>query len=58
MKVPDILLSGHDANINKWKRLMSIKITKQNRPDIKIEDIVTEKELAEIENIDMLFTQK
>lgn len=34
MKVPDILLSGHHAAINKWKREKAIERTRQNRPDL------------------------
>lgn len=34
MKVPDILLSGHHANINKWRRLQSLKRTRAKRPDL------------------------
>ncbi|MDP4180512.1 MAG: tRNA (guanosine(37)-N1)-methyltransferase TrmD [Bacillota bacterium] len=38
-KVPDILLSGHHANIEKWRREQSIKRTLEKRPDlIKNED--------------------
>ena len=38
-KVPDILLSGHHANIEKWRREQSIEITKRKRPDLlKIEE--------------------
>ena len=33
-KVPDILLSGHHANINKWRRLQSLKRTFERRPDL------------------------
>ena len=33
-KVPDILLSGHHANIEKWKRYQSLKKTYQVRPDL------------------------
>lgn len=33
-KVPEILLSGHHANILKWRKEMSIEITKKNRPDL------------------------
>ena len=32
--VPDILLSGHHANINKWRRLQSLKRTRAKRPDL------------------------
>lgn len=38
-KVPDVLLSGHHANIEKWRREQSIEITKRKRPDLlKIEE--------------------
>lgn len=33
-KVPDILLSGHHANINRWRRKQSLKITYLRRPDL------------------------
>lgn len=33
-KVPDVLLSGHHENIKKWREEESLKITKQNRPDL------------------------
>ncbi len=34
MKVPDILLSGHHANIEKWRLEEQIKRTKERRPDL------------------------
>jgi len=34
MKVPDILLSGHHENINKWRKDESIKRTIERRPDL------------------------
>ena len=34
MKVPDVLLSGHHANIEKWRHEQSIIRTKQRRPDL------------------------
>lgn len=33
-KVPDVLLSGHHANIEKWRQEQAIKITKEKRPDM------------------------
>jgi len=33
-KVPDILLSGHHANIEKWRNQQSIERTQQKRPDL------------------------
>ncbi|MDL2289162.1 tRNA (guanosine(37)-N1)-methyltransferase TrmD [Clostridia bacterium OttesenSCG-928-F22] len=34
MKVPEVLLSGHHANIVKWQREQSEKITRAVRPDL------------------------
>ncbi|TQQ84625.1 tRNA (guanosine(37)-N1)-methyltransferase TrmD [Peptacetobacter hominis] len=34
MKVPDVLLSGNHANIEKWRRDESIRITRERRPDL------------------------
>lgn len=34
LKVPEVLLSGHHANIKKWQRDMAIKKTTQVRPDL------------------------
>ncbi|MGL4873863.1 MAG: tRNA (guanosine(37)-N1)-methyltransferase TrmD [Clostridium sp.] len=33
-KVPDVLLSGHHENIRKWRRVKSLEITKERRPDL------------------------
>ena len=33
-KVPEVLLSGHHANINAWRRQQSFKRTQERRPDI------------------------
>ncbi len=33
-KVPDILLSGHSANIDKWRHEQSVERTKKRRPDL------------------------
>ena len=32
--VPGVLLSGHAANIDKWRRLQSLQRTKERRPDL------------------------
>lgn len=47
-KVPEILLSGHHANVEKWRREQSIIRTAQRRPDLleKAELSEKEKELA------------
>lgn len=42
-KVPDILLSGHHANIMKWRRQQSLLRTYKKRPDmIKLEELSKE----------------
>ncbi|MBE6563419.1 MAG: tRNA (guanosine(37)-N1)-methyltransferase TrmD [Ruminococcaceae bacterium] len=33
-KVPDVLISGHHANIEKWRHEKAVEITKKNRPDM------------------------
>ncbi len=47
-RVPDVLLSGHHVNIEKWRREQSIIRTAQRRPDLlaKAELTQKEKELA------------
>jgi tRNA (guanine37-N1)-methyltransferase len=34
MKVPDVLLSGHHGEIEKWRRKQSLERTRQVRPDL------------------------
>ena len=33
-KVPEVLLSGHHKNIEKWRLEQSVERTKKNRPDL------------------------
>ena len=33
-EVPEVLLSGHHANIEKWRREQSERITRERRPDL------------------------
>ena len=33
-KVPDVLLSGHDARIQQWRHEQSVQRTRQRRPDL------------------------
>ena len=42
-KVPDVLLSGHHGNIDKWRREQSLKRTLERRPDL-IETAILSKE--------------
>ena len=34
VRVPDVLISGHHENIDKWRREEALKLTLKNRPDI------------------------
>lgn len=37
-RVPDVLISGHHANIKKWQDEMSLRVTKEKRPDMAAEE--------------------
>ena len=45
-KVPPVLLSGHHANVEKWRREQSILRTAMYRPDLLEEADISEKEKA------------
>ncbi len=34
VEVPEVLLSGHHANVEKWRREKALEATKQKRPDL------------------------
>ena len=34
VKVPDVLISGHHENIDKWRKERSLELTKERRPDL------------------------
>jgi len=38
-EVPEVLLSGHHANIDQWRHERSVEITKERRPDLLKEDL-------------------
>ena len=50
-QVPPILLSGHHANVEKWRREQSILRTWQRRPDLLDKAELTEKEKKNLQNI-------
>ncbi len=50
-KVPDILLSGHHANIKKWQRKQSLRKTYLIRPDLLKSIELTEEDLRMLEEI-------
>ena len=43
-KVPDILLSGHHANVEKWRKEQSIIRTLKNRPELLEDAVLSKKE--------------
>lgn len=49
MAVPEVLLSGHHENIDKWRRKQSLALTRQRRPDLfaQIELSKTDKKLLD-----------
>lgn len=50
-KVPEVLMSGHHANIEKWRREQSVIRTARNRPDLLEKAELTEKEREIAEKI-------
>ena len=45
-KVPDVLLSGHHENIDKWRREQALLITKEKRPELLENDRKEQKDLG------------
>ena len=50
-KVPDVLLSGHHANIEKWRREQSILRTLQKRPELLEDAVLSKKEKQYLEQL-------
>lgn len=50
-KVPDVLLSGHHANISKWRREKSLERTLKKRPDMLLNAELSEDDKKIIEKI-------
>ena len=38
VKVPDVLISGHHANIDRWREEQALDLTKRQRPDLLADD--------------------
>ncbi len=49
LKVPDVLISGHHANIEKWRRREALIITQKMRPDLLDNVELTEEEMKILE---------
>ncbi|MBQ2274248.1 MAG: tRNA (guanosine(37)-N1)-methyltransferase TrmD, partial [Clostridia bacterium] len=50
-KVPDVLLSGHHANIEKWRREQAILTTYNKRPEMLNDANLTQKEKEFIQSL-------
>lgn len=50
LKVPDVLISGHHGNVDKWRREQSLIMTAKYRPDMLEKADITEKERKFLEN--------
>ena len=50
-KVPEVLMSGHHANIEKWRREQSVIRTAKNRPDLLEKAELTQKELELVKSL-------
>lgn len=50
-RVPDVLLSGHHANIEKWRREKSIERTLKWRPDLLADAVLSKKEREYLDKI-------
>ena len=51
MEVPDVLLSGDHAKIKAWRRIESLRATKQHRPDLLASAELTDKEKRLLEEL-------
>ena len=50
-KVPEVLLSGHHANIEAWRRRQSLERTLRRRPDMLKNALLTEEETAYLQTL-------
>lgn len=50
-KVPEVLMSGHHANIEKWRREQSVIRTAKNRPDLLKQAELTQSELELVKQV-------
>jgi len=51
MEVPEVLLSGHHENIEKWRRYQSLKRTLEKRPELLSETNLTKEDLKLLDKI-------
>lgn len=50
-RVPEVLLSGHHANVERWRREQSVIRTAKNRPDLLRKAVLTEAETLLVESV-------
>ena len=58
MKVPEILLSGHHANIEKWRRQQSLLRTAESRPDLLKKADLDKKDMDYVVNVALECTKE
>ena len=51
--VPEVLLSGHHENVRKWRRAMSLSITKELRPDLFEKLELTAEDIKILKNLEL-----
>jgi tRNA (guanine37-N1)-methyltransferase len=51
LEAPEVLLSGHHANIRKWQRQQALAVTLQNRPDLLETAALTKEDRAYVEGL-------
>lgn len=52
IKVPEVLLNGNHALINKWRRERALKLTKELRPELLLSAELTKKDIEYLNSID------
>ena len=57
-RVPDVLLSGHHGNIDRWRREQSLKRTFERRPDLLAHARLTEEDRRYLKEIGYTFDEK
>ena len=57
-RVPDVLLSGHHGNIDRWRREQSLKRTFERRPDLLANARLTEEDRHYLKELGYTFDEK
>ena len=50
-RVPDVLLSGHHGNVDKWRREKSLERTYYKRPELLEDAVLTEEDIKYLDNL-------